>query len=216
MLPLEERRKQALKVISILEKITKKMKPPMVSQVIELYGKNPFLILISCLLSLRSRDVITLPIVKKLFEKAQTPEGILKIPLNELERILFPVGFYKKKSRLLHEVSKYLLEKFNGKVPKKEEELLSIKGVGRKTANLVLSEAFDIPAICVDTHVHKIANKLGWVKTKKPEETEKELKKVIPRNKWMDINRLLVTLGQNMPLSRICSVDSPLYSFCPK
>lgn len=212
---LQKRRKNALEIISILEKVTKELPPPMVTQIINLYGQNPYLILISCLMSLRARDTVTFDIVKKLFELAQTPKQMLKISLNKLEQIVYSAGFYKKKAKLLHEVSEYLIKNFNGQVPNTESELLKIKGVGPKTANLVLAEAFGIPAICVDTHVHRISNKLGWVKTKTSQQTERELKLVISKDKWIEINRLLVVLGQNLrPNSPFCSIKllAPLCS----
>ena len=172
--------------------------PTMSSMIIHDYGKNPYLILISCLLSLRARDTVTYPISQELFKHAQTPQEMLKLSIPQLEKILKPLGFYKRKAHILHDVSQELIDRFHGKVPRTEEELLSIKHVGRKTANLVLSMAFDVPAICVDTHVHRIANHLGLVKTKTPEQTEVELKKIIPQKDWGIINDTFVRWGQNV------------------
>lgn len=193
------------------------MVQPMVFTISEEFGKSPFLILISCLLSLRAKDSTTLPICRVLFNKAQTPQELLAIPIPELEKIIYKTGFYKRKAAQLHFVSRELLERFGGNVPKTEKELLSIKGVGIKTANLVLAEAYNIPAICVDTHVHKISNRLGLVDTKTPEETEKALKKVLPQKYWIEWNRLLVMWGQNIcvPVSPFCS-KCEIYDYCER
>lgn len=193
------------------------MPEPMSKTISREYKRDPFLILISCLLSLRAKDTTTLPICRELFKLAKTPKQILAVPINKLEGIIYKTGFYKRKAHQLHYVSKLLLEKYDGKVPDTKEELLSIKGVGVKTANLVLSEAFGIPAICVDTHVHKISNRLGLVKTKTAEQTETELQKILPEKYWNDWNPLLVMWGQNIcvPVSPFCSkcILSPI---CPK
>jgi len=171
--------------------------PPMSQLLVKEYGRDPFVILISCLLSLRARDVVTYPISQLLLKRARTPQALRAIPLDQLETLLYPLGFYRRKAQVLHDVSDALLDRFGGVVPSSEEELLSLPGVGRKTANLVRAEAFEIPAICVDTHVHRLANYLGLVSTKTPEETEYALQKIIPEEYWIDINRLLVTCGQN-------------------
>jgi endonuclease-3 len=194
-------------VIKALRNATKHYTPPLCNSIIEIYGKDAFLILISCLLSLRAKDSMSIHICKDLFSKAKTPQGILNIPLGELEKILFRIGFYKNKARTLHHVCAALLKSFDGKVPRTMEELLSIKGVGRKTANLVLGLAFDEPALCVDIHVHRISNRLGLVKTKTPEETEYALQKILPKEYWVEWNYLLVLWGQNncTPLSPRCT-----------
>lgn len=196
-------------VLTLLRTHTRSMNQPMVLSVIEQYGRDPYLILVSCLLSLRSKDLVTWPICQELFSQARTPDQMLAMPLAQLEKILYTIGFYRNKARVLHEVSKALLERFDGNVPKKEEDLLSLPGVGRKTANLVRAQAFDIPAICVDIHVHRISNRLGLVSTKTPEETEQALQHIIPREYWSEINNLLVMWGQN-----ICLPTSPLCSKC--
>jgi endonuclease-3 len=170
----------------------------MVTRIIERYGQDPYLILISCLISLRARDIVTYDIVMSLFKRAQTPKELLAIPLHELEEIIRSSGFYHQKTRTLRSVSQALLDRFDGVVPDTRNELESIKGIGPKTANLVLSEAFDIPAICVDRHVHRIANHLGLVHTETPEETEKALKEIIPKNLWLQVNELFVKWGQNI------------------
>ena len=177
---------------------------------VERFGSNSFYILMSCLLSLRSKDSKTVPVSLELFSEAKTPRELLNIPIKKLEEIIRPIGFYRKKSELLHSVSRVLIDRFGGKVPSSKKDLLSIKGVGPKTANLVLSLAFDIPAICVDIHVHRISNRVGLCNTKTPEQTEKELEKIFPQSKWKDINRLFVAFGQT-----ICSPISPKCSQCP-
>lgn len=217
LVDFEKLKDHVIKVIAIAEKATAHMEQPMISKIIQAYGKNPFLILISSLLSLRAKDSTTFLVCKELFKLAKTPQELLKIPIDQLEQLIFATGFYKRKAHLLHQVSKDLIERFDSKVPSTEEELLSIKGVGRKTANLVLGQAFSIPAICVDTHVHRISNRLGWVSTKSPQETEIELKKIVPQDKWIKINHLLVSWGQNIcvPISPFCS-RCPLSPLCPK
>ncbi len=206
-----------LKVIEILTKATSSMRKPMVTLIAEEYGRDPFLILISCLLSLRAKDIVTYGISKKLFEYARTPQELVKLKKSDLEKLFHPLGFYRKKAEVVLSVSQELIDRFGAKVPSTLEELLSIKGVGRKTANLVLGEGFNIPAICVDTHVHRLANRLGWVHTANPDDTERELQKIVPKKYWVRINQLFVMWGQNVcvPISPWCSkcVISPL---CPK
>ena len=208
--------KNVIKIILELEKCTPKFTPPLIDTVIDEYGKEPFMILVACLLSLRAKDVMTIHVVRDLFTRAKTssglraksslasvvPQDILKIKLPELERIIYRTGFYKNKAKVLHEVSKVIIEKFGGKVPNSYDELIAINGVGPKTANLVLGMAFDVPAICVDTHVHRISNRLGIIKTKTAEQTLLALEKVVPRRYWTLWNKLLVIWGQNICLPR--------------
>jgi len=186
-------------------------------KVIREYGCTSFLILVSCLLSLRSKDSETIHVCRKLFLIAQTPQEILKLPDAILEKIIYRIGFYKNKARTLKDVSKTIIEKFNGEVPDTLQELLSIKGIGRKTANLMFGVAFNKPAICVDIHVHRISNRLGLVKTNKPEETEFALQKVLPQKYWIEWNRLLVMWGQNIctPVSPFCS-QCEIKSYCTR
>ena len=193
------------------------MTPPASTAITQEYGRDPFLILVSCLLSLRTRDTVSLPASRRVFAHATTPYILQKIPVSHLEKLIYPVGFYRQKARTLIAISSELIERFNGKVPHSLEELLSFKGVGLKTANLVLAEGFNIPALCVDTHVHKISNRLGLVTTHTPEETEHELKKIIPQHYWIELNHLLVMWGQNIcvPISPFCS-GCPLAPLCPK
>ena len=171
---------------------------------------DAFKILISCLLSLRAKDETTEKISKELFKIADTPEKLVKISTQKLEKIIFSTGHYRKKTRVLKEVSNELIKKFNSKVPKTREELISIKGVGPKTANIVLAFAFGKPVIPVDTHVHRVSNRLGFVKTKLAEKTEPELYKIIPKKYWIKINELFVKHGQT-----ICSPIKPKCDKCP-
>ena len=205
------------KILAILRKQTKNFVPPAIDRIVSEFGHDPFLILISCLLSLRTRDATSVEISRVLFSRARTSEEILAIPVQELEKMLHSIGFFRAKARTLHSVSKEIIERFSGHVPQTEQELLSIKGIGQKTANAVLGYAFNIPALCVDTHVHQLANRLGWVKTKTPEQTEQALKKIVPRHYWIELNYLLVTWGQNIctPVSPFCS-RCAISHLCPK
>jgi len=178
---------------------------------------DPFKILIGTILSLRTKDKTTEEASKRLFAVANTPLEMAKLTTEEIQQLIYPVGFYKRKAQEIKEISEVLIEKYNGKVPDSLDELLKIKGVGRKTANLVITEAFDEYGICVDTHVHRISNRLGWVKTKTPEQTEMALRKILPKQYWKTINPILVTFGQHIckPVSPLCS-SCPIESYCPK
>jgi endonuclease III len=171
---------------------------------------DPFKILISCLLSLRARDENTEVVSKKLFSVADTPEKILEISTERLEELIFSSGHYRKKARTIKHVSEVLITDFKSTVPKKKEELLSIKGIGPKTANIVLAFAFGENVIPVDVHVHVIANRLGWVNTKHPENTEKQLYEVLPKKYWKELNALFVMFGKE-----VCITISPKCSSCP-
>lgn len=212
-----DKKERAIRIIQILRKATQAMEQPASVNIINQYGKDPYLVLISCLLSLRTKDTVSFPASVRLFEYAKTPQQMIKIPIKTIEKLIYPTGFYHRKAALLHVVSRDLLERFNGKVPRTEQELLSIKGVGRKTANLVLGVAFDIPAICVDTHVHRVSNRLGLIKTKTVEETEIELKKILPPEYWIEYNHLMVLWGQNIcvPISPKCS-QCAIAKLCPR
>ena len=179
--------------------------------------KNPYLVLIACILSLRTNDKTTYPATLRMLELAKTPQGMMNIKTEDLERAIYPVGFYKNKAGQIIELSKIITEKYNGKVPCDIEELCKFKGVGRKTANLVLSEGFNKPAICVDVHVHRIFNRLGYLKTKDPEETEFTLREKLPQKYWIPINSLLVTHGQNVckPIKPLCE-KCPVEKYCAK
>jgi len=200
---------QIAEVIKLLRIAMRDLPDPSVTLVGKKF-KSPFLVLISCLLSLRTRDETTLPACERLFARADTIEGMLKIPLSELQKLIYPVGFYKTKALRIHEICEGLIKDFDSKVPDEIDQLLTLKGVGRKTANLVLTEGFGKPAICVDTHVHRISNRLGYLKTKTPDQTEFALRKKLPQEFWIEYNALLVTWGQN-----ICKPISPICTSCP-
>ncbi len=179
--------------------------------------EDPYLVLIACILSLRTNDKTTYPATLRMLKLAKTPEQMMRINVEDLEKAIYPVGFYKNKAGQIIELSKILVEKYNGKVPCDIDELCKFKGVGRKTANLVLSRGFNTPAICVDVHVHRIFNRLGYLKTKNPEETEFALRKKLPKKYWIPINTLLVTHGQNIckPIKPMCD-KCPISNFCEK
>ena len=202
------------KALAILKKESRKWDVPVVTLVAHT-GKNPFRVLVSCLLSLRTKDETTSQAVKRLFPLADTPQGILKIPVKQMEKLIYPVGFYRVKARLLHDISREIIQKHQGEVPSTIDELLKFKGVGRKTANLVVSEGYGKPGICVDTHVHRISNRLGLVKTKTPEETERALREKLPKRLWRRINALFVAFGQKhcRPQSPFCSTCK-IYRYC--
>jgi len=142
---------------------------------------------------------------------------MLKLNENRIRKLIYPVGFYRNKSRVILGLSRRIIEEYSGRVPDSLEELLKLNGVGRKTANLVLGLGFGIPAICVDTHVHRISNRLGWVKTRTPEQSEYALREIIPRREWIKLNTTLVTFGQNLclPVSPFCS-KCDVYKFCER
>jgi endonuclease-3 len=176
---------------------------------------DPFKVLISCILSLRTKDTTTGPASLRLFSLAETPERMLQIDLRKIEQAIYPVGFYRNKAAQIMEICHQLLEKYDGYVPESIEELLRFKGVGRKTANLVVTLGFGKSGICVDTHVHRICNHWGYVTTKTPDETETRLREILPKQYWLRINELLVAFGQNLcrPVSPYCS-KCPVYCFC--
>lgn len=182
---------------------------PAITKISQKEQGDPYLVLIGTLLSLRTKDEMTEKAMQKLTKSAKTPQELLKIPEEELQRLIYPVGFYRTKSRTLRDVSRIIIDKYGSQVPDSIDELLTIKGIGRKTANLVITEGFGKPGICVDTHVHRISNRLGIVSTKNPHETEASLRKVLPRQYWIIYNTLLVTFGK-----RVCKPISPLCSTC--
>jgi len=200
---------QISRVIKLLKVAMRDLPDPSVTLVGKKF-KSPFLVLISCLLSLRTRDETTLPACERLFARADTMQGMLKIPVSEIQQLIYPVGFYKTKAVRIHEICDSLIHRFKGQVPDDLELLLTLNGVGRKTANLVLTEGFAKPGICVDTHVHRISNRLGYIRTKTPEETEFALREKLPLKYWIEYNALLVTWGQN-----VCKPISPICSTCP-
>ena len=171
--------------------------------------KNPYLVLICCILSLRTNDKTTIKASYNMLKLAKTPKEMMHVDVDTLSKAIYPVGFYKNKASQIIELSKKLVTDFNSKVPDNIDELVKFKGVGRKTANLVLTKGFNKPAICVDTHVHRITNRLGYVKTKNPDDTEMQLRKILPEKYWIDFNTLLVTHGQN-----ICRPQKPNCDKC--
>ena len=170
---------------------------------------DPYLVLKCCILSLRTNDKTTYPCSMRMLELGKTPEEISKLSPDVLAKAIYPVGFYQNKAEQIIALSKELVEKYNSKVPDEIEELIKFKGVGRKTANLVLTKGFNKPAICVDVHVHRISNRLGYVETKNPEETEFALRAKLPKKYWIDFNTLLVTHGQN-----VCKPQKPDCANC--
>jgi endonuclease III len=201
-----ERQPDIHKIIKILRKEIRRFEVPIVTEVSQ-RRRDPFEVLVTTILSLRTKDEVTREAARRLLEKVHTPQDILDVKEQELARLIFPVGFYKTKAKNLKNISKDLIEKFEGKVPDDLDELLKLKGVGRKTANLVVTLAFGKPGICVDTHVHRVSNRLGYVATKTPEATEMALREKLPRQYWIEYNDLLVTWGQNIcrPISPFCS-----------
>jgi endonuclease-3 len=174
------------------------------------YRHDPYETLISCLLSLRTKDETTAAASARLFALARSPRAMLRVPRRTIERAIYPVGFYRTKARTIVELSRTLVERHGGAVPDTLESLLELNGVGRKTANLVLTLAFRKYGICVDTHVHRISNRWGYVKTRDPHETEMRLRERLPRRHWRTYNDLLVAFGQNL-----CHPTSPWCSRCP-
>jgi len=173
-------------------------------------ARDPYRVLVACLLSLRTHEDTTRAASERLFGLAKTPADMARLSAARIEKAIYPVGFYRTKARNILNLSKLLLERYASRVPSTMEELLQLKGVGRKTANLVLAVGFGIPAICVDTHVHRITNRWGYVKTRTPDQTEMALRKKLPQRYWFDINRVLVMFGQNW-----CKPVSPKCSACP-
>ena len=191
-------------VVRLLRREIRKWPVPALAK----YAETPFTVLISCILSLRTQDKTTLAASDRLFAIATTPETILAVPLGQIEKSIYPVSFYRTKARTIHEICRQLLSRYAGEVPSDLEELLSLPGVGRKTANIVVTLGFQKPGIAVDTHVHRISNRLGYVRTRTPEKTEMALRRKLPPKYWMVFNDLLVTYGQNLckPISPHCSL----------
>jgi len=172
--------------------------------------RDPFQVLISCILSLRTQDRVTGEASRRLFQLAQTPETLSKVPVARIQKAIYPVGFYRVKAHRVRELSKEILKKYGGRVPNTIEELLLLKGIGRKTANLVVTQGYGREGICVDTHVHRITNRWGLVRTKTPPQTEFALRDRLPVRYWKELNAYLVAFGQG-----ICKPISPLCSQCP-
>lgn len=178
---------------------------------------DPYLVLIACILSLRTNDKTTYPATLRMLELAKTPKEMKGVDVEKLAKAIYPVGFYENKAKQIIELSRQIDEELGGKVPGEIEDLIKFNGVGRKTANLVLSQGFHKPAICVDVHVHRIFNRLGYIKTRNPEETEFALREKLPVKYWIDINTLLVTHGQNIckPIKPNCE-HCPIAEYCAK
>jgi endonuclease-3 len=191
------------RVVRVLKKAVRPWKMPAVGN----YTDTPFTVLISCLLSLRTQDKTTDAASARLFALARTPEAMARLSRPAIQKAIYPVSFYRVKAGRIKEICRILLGKNGGRVPDDIDELLALPGVGRKTANLVVTLGFNKPGICVDTHVHRISNRWGYVSTKTPEETEMALRRKLPRPYWNILNDLLVTYGQNLckPLSPFCS-----------
>ncbi|MBN2241669.1 MAG: endonuclease III [Acidobacteria bacterium] len=205
------------KILIILKKEIKKWKVPAVGIMAERAADRPFETLVSTILSLRTKDKVTGAASRRLLGRAPTAETIAALSAEEIERWIYPVGFYRTKARNLLKTCRILAEEFGGKVPRDMEALLGLPGVGRKTANLVLTLGFGDYGICVDTHVHRISNLWGYVRTRTPEETEFALRKKLPKRHWITYNDILVTFGQNLcvPVSPWCS-RCPITPYCPK
>jgi endonuclease-3 len=193
--------------IRIVKQEIRRWQEPVVGVISRESNRDPFLILISCLLSLRTKDKTTDEACHRLFALARTPAAMLKLPLKKIERAIYPVGFYRTKAKSIHQICDRLLDAYGGTVPDSIDELVTLPGVGRKTANLVVTVGYGKPGICVDIHVHRISNRWGYIKTKTPEESEQALRDTLPKRYWITFNDLLVPYGQNLcqPVSPFCS-----------
>ena len=208
--------KTVASLLRILEREAPKWNAPIVALAAQ-QNQSPFLTLIGCILSLRTKDQMTAVACERLFARASTPDAMLAITPKTLEKLIYPVGFYRTKARVIRAICRDLIDKFGGQVPDNIDDLLALNGVGRKTANLVVTQAFRKPGICVDTHVHRISNRWGLVASKTPDKTEMALRKILPRRHWIDYNTILVAFGQTLcqPVSPWCS-RCPIAIECPK
>lgn len=200
-------------VIRVLKRQCKRFREPIVTRISR--KRNPFKVLISTVISARTKDDVTAKASRRLFAAADTPEKVVGLPVSSIAKLIYPAGFYKTKARNMKKLCGILLKQHGGKVPRDMNSLLALPGVGRKTANLVLGLGYGIEAICVDTHVHRISNRLGYVSTKTPEETETALMKKLPKRYWIIYNDLLVTYGQNVcrPVGPHCN-QCPISKYC--
>jgi len=196
-------------IIKILRAALLEWRKPIVTEIAH-KNRDPFRVLISTIISLRTKDEVTRESSKRLYRLAETPEEMVQLKRKKIEKAIYPAGFYRNKAKTILNISKDIIEKYDGKVPDDLDMLLTLNGVGRKTANLVLTQGYGLPGICVDTHVHRISNRLGYVSTKNPKDTEFALREKLPEEYWIEYNDLLVTFGQN-----ICKPISPLCSQCP-
>ena len=203
-------------ILNVLEKAYKISKAPSVTLIAE-RTEDPFNVLLSTLISLRTKDEVTIEASERLFKKVSSFKDIQKLDEKQIEKLIYPAGFYKTKALRMKEIANIIENKYDGKIPDTIEGLLKLPGVGRKTANLVVSLGFNKPGLCVDTHVHRITNRIGWVKTKSPEETEFALREILPQKYWRPINDYLVSYGQTIckPISPFCS-KCEINDICPK
>ena len=208
------RDKQIHSAVKIIKETIRQWEEPAVG-IVARESHDPYRILIACLLSLRTKDKTTAEASYRLFKLADNPTRMLILPLNQVEKAIYPVGFYKTKAKQIHAISQTLLKDFGGVVPDTIGELLTLKGVGRKTANLVVTVGYNKPGICVDIHVHRISNRWGYIKTKTPEESEQALRKKLPKKYWIQFNDWLVPYGQHLcrPVSPFCT-QCPISAFC--
>lgn len=204
------------KLWPLLKKQVKTLNVPWLENM-AVMDRDPFKVLISCILSLRTQDNTTGKASERLFKLASTPERLANLSVGTIERAIYPVGFYRVKAGRIKEMSREIVGRYNSKVPDEIDELLKLKGVGRKTANLVVTLGYNKQGVCVDTHVHRITNRWGYVKTKTPQETEFALRKKLPEKYWIEINGLLVAFGQGVckPISPLCSRCS-INSYCER
>ncbi len=202
--------------IRILKREIRRWKEPIVG-VVAKASNDPFQILLSTVLSLRTKDQTTAEASERLFRLATSPRAMLAVPRRQIERAIYPVGFYRTKARHIHGICRDLLERYGGRVPDEIEELLTLKGVGRKTANLVVTLGYRKPGICVDVHVHRISNRWGYIRTRTPAESEKALRRKLPKRHWIIFNDLLVPFGQNLckPVSPLCT-QCKLAGYCDR
>lgn len=202
------------RIIKLLRSECRQWATPSVTVIAEQLH-SPYTVLIACIISLRTKDAVTAEASARLFQRASTPQVMLTLSEEEIASLIYPAGFYRTKARQIREMSGALMERFGGRVPDHLDQLLSLKGVGRKTANLVVTLGYGKPGICVDIHVHRIMNRWGYVATKTPEQTEAALRARLPQEYWIEINDLLVSYGQNrcVPISPYCSLCA-LYAWC--
>lgn len=202
--------------IRILRREVPKWETPVVTLMAETY-ESPFRVLISCILSLRTQDATTAKASHRLFAVADSPQAMVTLSAKKIEKLIYPVGFYKTKAIQIIDMCRTMIDEYGGKVPDEIDELLKFKGVGRKTANLVVTLGYNKPGICVDTHVHRISNRWGYIKTPTPEKTEFALREKLPKQYWIEYNNLLVNFGQHLcrPISPVCS-ECPIKKYCPQ
>jgi endonuclease-3 len=211
------RQDQITAALRIVKREIRQWEEPVLGVVARESNRDPFRILMSCLLSLRTKDKTTREASARLFALAHQPATMLTLPLQKIERTIYPVGFYRTKAKSIHAICRRLLDVYGGIVPDSIEELVTLSGVGRKTANLVVTVGYGKPGICVDIHVHRISNRWGYVRTKTPEETEQALRRKLPSPHWITFNDLLVPYGQNLcqPVSPYCS-KCKLLEYCDR